>query len=459
MTKRLLVLLFVFALVAAACSSDDSTDSETTTTAAAVEDATTTTAAAATTTSSGDTATETITVRWRTRPDNDQETAVYQSISDELDATFANVTLVYEAGGTETEGYQTALLTQLSAGEAPDVFWIPGADIAAFASKDVILDVRQYADGDAGYSDEDFYPGPMGELTTDPATAQPGGPLWGLPRDVSAFALYLNLDLIAEAGTDDPRELADAGNWNWAAFDKVAADIAALDAEISGYGQNSWWAPNGWWINSAGGGFFNDDRTACALDTPEAVAGVEAFRDFYATGSAFTFGEDSEPVFKAGQMGMFQNGRWATPGAREVGFDWDVVKLPDGPGGPSNWAFWGAYVVNADTENPQAAWDLVRALTSANVQATIAELGANIPSRVSQDAIDAFLTFTPPENTQAFLDGLSENPTTEAPLWTGDWPSFRDEMNIRVGAVVTGDLSLEDYAANICTDLNQYFDN
>ena len=45
-----------------------------------------------------------------------------------------------------------------------------------------------------------------------------------------------------------------------------------------------------------------------------------------------------------------------------------------------------------------------------DVQAQVAELGANIPSRVSQDALDAFLTFTPPENNQAFLDGLTENP-------------------------------------------------
>ena len=125
---------------------------------------------------------------------------------------------------------------------------------------------------------------------------------------------------------------------------------------------------------------------------------------------------------------MFQNGRWATPGIREVDFNWDVVKLPEGPGGPSNWQFWGAYVVNASTENPEAAWDLVAALTSADVQAQVSELGANIPSRVSQDALDAFLTFSPPENNQAFLDGLSEgNPVTEAPLWNGDWPSYRDD--------------------------------
>jgi multiple sugar transport system substrate-binding protein len=157
-------------------------------------------------------------------------------------------------------------------------------------------------------------------------------------------------------------------------------------------------------------------------------------------------------------MGMYMNGRWATPGAREVDFSWDVVKLPEGPGGPANWQFWGAYVVNANTENPEAAWALVTALTSADIQAQVSELGANIPSRVSQDAIDAFLTFSPPENNQAFLDGLSENPATEAPLWNGDWPSYSAAMETAVAAVVTGDQTIEDFQANICTELNQHFD-
>lgn len=458
MTKRLLVLLFVFALIAAACSSDDSSDSDTTTTAAGTEETTTTAAAETTTTAAGDTSGEGVTLRWRTRPDNDQEAAVYQSVSDDLQGQLDNVTLTYEAGGTETEGYQQALLTQLSAGEAPDVFWIPGADIAEFASKGVIYNLAPLTDSE--FSIDEFYAGPMEQLTTDPATGQsdPANYLWGLPRDVSTFALYLNNDLIAEAGAPDPRELAAAGEWDWAAFTEVAEAVAALGDEIAGYGQSSWWGPVGWWLNSAGGGFFNDARDACALDTAESIAGLEAFRDFYATGAGFTYGEDPEPVFKAGNIGMFQNGRWATPGIREVAFDFDVVKLPDGPGGPSNWAFWGAYVVNANTENPEAAWGLVRALTSAPVQAQVAELGANIPSRVSQEALDAFVTFTPPQNNEAFLQGLSENPVTEAPLWNGDWPSYRDEMNTRVNAVVTGDLSIEEYQANICTDLNQYFD-
>ena len=462
MTRRLLVVLFVFALVVAACSSDDSTDEETTTTAAAAAgEETTTTAAAAetTTTSGGDETAGAVTLRWRTRPDNDQEAGVYQSISDSLQNQIGGVTLTYEAGGTETEGYQQALLTQLAAGEAPDVFWIPGADIADFASKGVILNLAPYAAADSNFSADDFYPGPMAQLTTDPSTGQPSSDyLWGLPRDVSTFGLYLNLDLINEAGAADPRELAEAGAWDWAAFTDVATAVNDLGSEVFGYGQSSWWGPVGWWLYSAGGGFFNDAVDACGLDTPESIAGLTAFRDFYATGAGLTYGEDPEPVFKAGNVGMFQNGRWATPGIREVDFNWDVVKLPEGPGGPSNWQFWGAYVVNANTENPEGAWALVAALTSAEIQSQVAELGANIPSRVSQDALDAFLTFSPPENNQAFLDGLSENPVTEAPLWNGDWPSYRDAMNTAVNAVVTGDQTIEDYQANICTELNQYFD-
>ena len=458
---RLLALLLALAMVAAACGDDDdsATDEETTTTtAAAAEETTTTTAAAADDGGDMDDG-DGVTIRWRTRPDNDTEAALYNSVSESLTGTDAvsGATLVYEAGGTETEGYQTALLTQLAAGEAPDVFWIPGANIAEFSQAGVLLNLREFADA-AGHNDADFYPGPMAELTTNPDTGEVDAAnyLWGLPRDVSAFALYLNLDLIAEAGAEDPRELAAAGAWDWEAFERVSTDIAALGGEISAYGQSNWWGPIGYWMNAAGGGFYTEDGLSCNLNSAESIAGLQFVTDYYAQGLGLTFGEDPEPVFKAGNIGMFQNGRWATPGIREVTFNWDVVKLPDGLAGPSNWLFWGAYVVNAETENPEAAWQLVQALTTAEVQGQVAELGANIPSRVSQAALDAFLTFSPPENNQAFLDGLSENPETEAPDWLADWPSYRDGLTTEVQAVISGARSVDDFEANICSELGQY---
>jgi hypothetical protein len=89
-----------------------------------------------------------------------------------------------------------------------------------------------------------------------------------------------------------------------------------------------------------------------------------------------------------------------------------------------NWTFWGAYVVNANTDHPEEAFELLTRLTDGEIQGQIAELGANIPSRTDDpDTIDTFLTFTPPENNQAFIDGLNSS-VPEGPLWEGDWPAF-----------------------------------
>lgn len=140
---------------------------------------------------------ETVTITFRTRPDNDAEAEVYKAVAAKVSEMLGDVTVEYQKGGTETAGYQDTIKTEAAAGTAPDVFWIPGTDTAEFATKGITLDLRRYAAADSSFKDADFYEGPMFHLTFDPATGQTGGPLWGLPRDVSTFALYLNTDLIA----------------------------------------------------------------------------------------------------------------------------------------------------------------------------------------------------------------------------------------------------------------------
>ncbi len=403
-----------------------------------------------------------VTLRWRTRPDNAEEAAVYQSISDELDDQLEGITLTYEPGGSETASYQDVLKTEIGAGTAPDVFWIPGTDVGDFAKRGLILNLADLAAASPDFSVDDFYSGPMDALTFNPANEQHGagsGALWGLPRDVSTFVLYLNNDLLAEAGVDDPRELAANGEWTWEKFLETAQAVRALGSDIYGYGANAWWGPYGTWMNAAGGGFFNDDRTACNLNSAESLAGLKFEQDLYQTYNvAVPYGEDSEPPFRAGKVGMFQNGRWATPGIRNVTFDWDVVELPKGPGGDAgNWQFWGAYAVNANTKHPAEAWRLVQELTQADVQAQISAMGTNIPSRVSQEAIDAFLTFTPPANNQAFINGLQDNAVAEGPLWAGSWPDFVSTMDARVSALMTGQETVEQFGATICDEAGKAF--
>lgn len=396
------------------------------------------------------------TITFRTRPDNDQEAAVYQQVADKVSEMLGDVKVEYQKGGSETSSYQDQLKTEAAAGTAPDVFWIPGTDVADFGTKGIIMDLREYAAADETYSDADFYPGPMFHLTFDPTTGETGKTLWGLPRDVSTFVLYLNNDLIAEAGAEDPRVLAANGEWTWEKFIEVGQAVAALGPDVKGYAASSWWGPYGVWINGAGGGFFNEDRTACALDTPEAIAGLTQLKDLYGLDNfAVKYGEDPEPPFQAGTVAMYQNGRWATPGIRSnASFDWDAVALPDGPAPGGNWLFWGAYAANAATQNPEAAWRVIKALTDPEIQAMVAELGANIPSRVGEQAAADFLTFTPPANNQAYLDGLANNSVAEGPLWAGSWPQFDSVMTPAIQGVINGDLSIEEFQATVCADAN-----
>ena len=131
-------------------------------------------------------------IRWRTRPDNQEEIDVYSQISTDLDSELDGITLTYEPGGSEGANYQDQLRAEIAAGTAPDVFWIPGTDVADFATRGLILNASDLAAG-SEFSVDDFYAGPMFHLTYNPETGASGadsGALWGIPRDVSTCLLY-----------------------------------------------------------------------------------------------------------------------------------------------------------------------------------------------------------------------------------------------------------------------------
>lgn len=194
-------------------------------------------------------------LRWRTRPDNQAEIDVYSAASATIDEAWDGVTLVYEPGGSEGAGYQDVLISEIEAGTAPDVFWIPGTDVARFAKSGLILNLADLAAEDADFNAADFYAGPMGFLQTGIAEGEDA--LWGLPRDVSAFAIYYNADLFDEAGLPYPG----GDDWNWERFAEAANAINDLGDDIVGFGMNAWWANWGYFINSAGSSFFNEDYT------------------------------------------------------------------------------------------------------------------------------------------------------------------------------------------------------
>jgi multiple sugar transport system substrate-binding protein len=409
-----------------------------------------------------------ITLRWRTRPDNQAEIDLYQSISDTIDKEWDGVTLKYEPGGTEGAGYQATLLTEVAAGQAPDVFWIPGSDVATFAKAGAILNLNDLAK-DAKFDVSVFYPQQVKELTYNPDTKNNEGALWGLPRDASSMVLYYNADLFEEAGVDTPDKQIAAGKWDWKAFEDTAKAISQLSSgsnQIYGFGMNSWWANWLLFVNEANGNkfnsYFNEDRSACGLNQPGTTDAMKFMASLYANKYAVPFGTDSEPPFVSGNVGMFMNGRWATPNnLKSLKFKWNAAEVPAAPDGTkSNWLFWGAYVVNAKTQHPKEAFELLTRLTSVEIQSQVTALGANIPSRAGEDAVKAFTDSLKDQkadlNNQAWVDGL-QYAIAEAPLWGANFQNIDSVVGAEVGKVMSGDVKPEDFTKNICDQVNTFF--
>lgn len=397
---------------------------------------------------------ETVTVRWRTRPDNQQEQDVYQAISDELSAQLASQGIKLQYDPAPVTGYLDKLTTEFSAGNAPDIVWIPGASTADYSSLGVISDLMPFVDKDPSFKLTDYYDAPMKELQQD-------GKLWGLPRDISTLVIYYNKDLFEKYGVDDPAELAAKGEWNCENFERVAKELTHEDEKIYGFSMSNWWGPWGWFIYSHGGSMFNDDRTACGLTEPNSIKGLQFMSDLFNKDKVAPppgiEGGVGETEFLSGSIGMFPNGRWMTPGMREnAKFNWGVVEMPN-CGTQSTWLFWGPYVMSAKTKNPDQAWVVMKALTSPEVQGRIAELGTNIPSNMAQSAVDAFLNSKPPEDNQPFIAGASYA-QAEIPLYTGNWGDIvTGQYQPNIDNILYGKVTVEEATKAACEGADPLF--
>ncbi len=398
---------------------------------------------------------EQVTIRWRTRPDNQAEQDVYQQISDELSKQLAaeGITLQYDPA--PVTGYEDKLKAEFSAGNAPDVVWIPGASTADYAQLGVILDLKPLADADKSFNIADYYDAPMKELQND-------GKLWGLPRDVSTMVIYYNRDLFKKYGVDDPADLAAKGQWNWENFERVASALTKAEDKVYGFSMSNWWGPWGYFVYSGGGSLFTPDRKGCGLTEPGSIAGLTFMQKLFVTDKIAPApgieGGIGETDFLAGNVAMFPNGRWMTPTMRQnAKFDWAVVEMPEGPGGKMTWLFWGPYVVNAKTKYPEQAFKVLKALTSPEVQAKVAALGANIPSNKAKAAVDAFLQSTPPADNSPFVKG-TEYAQAEIPLFTGNWGDIvNGQYQPAIDKIFAGLATPEEAAKAACDGSAQFF--
>ena len=269
-----------------------------------------------------------------------------------------------------------------------------------------------------------------------------GGKQYGLPGNFSNVVLIYNKDLFDQAGIDYP-----TSDWTQEDVQAAAEDIRALGDDIYGIYQPVTY--NEFYKVAAqyGGSLLNEDGTQFTINSPENVKAAQMMVDRVLVSNVQPNevqmgGMGDWDLFMSGRLGMIPTGIWAFSSfADGCDFEWDVVVEP-GADQKATAFFSNACVINAESENKEAAatWSTWLCSSDAAAQLRI-DAGWDLPAINDEAALAPYLEQTPPANRQAVFDSLEYlvlPPTIE------DYSLMSDIVGQKLAAAASGSMTVQE---------------
>jgi multiple sugar transport system substrate-binding protein len=307
--------------------------------------------------------------------------------------------------------YWTKLKTSLAGKGGPDVFWMNGPNIYAYASSGLVKDLQPLIDKDS--MDTSVYTPALVDLYTYK------GNLFGIPYFLDSIGLYYNKEIFDKAGVSYPDD-----TWTWDTVSENAPKLTDKDNGIYGFIANTA-NQTGYYnfIHQAGGNIINPDKSKSGFNTPETLSAFEWMDSFMKNGDSPTQQQqlETEPLqlFGSGKAAMFTALSVNGPQLNEMlGDKLAVAPLPAGKQKASivhglSWS------INNNTKNEQEAWDLVKVLTSKEGNMKLANSGFSIPAYKGTE--DGWLKSIPSLNLQVFVDALEYGVPYPVSEKTAEW--------------------------------------
>ncbi len=333
---------------------------------------------------------------------NPGEVANLRTFTDEFNASQDAVRAQYSP--TPWDGYHDRLLTQLTAGTAPDVFYVIEDQVAIPVENGVVADLTERLSSEASRSRPEQF---AGDLWGPARTAD--GRIFGVPVDCNPLVIWFNKTVLEDAGiTEMPTAAYEAGNWTWQTFQSMLD--AVQEAGQQGFVHDDSWLTRYSWITNNGGAIYADGRFV-ANEDPKSVEAIQWLADNIAAekitfGGNLPEGQGSDALFMGNRLAFTALGRWGLPLFREnENLAYDVVPFPTNTGNrmePSGIAV-AYWMMNAASSDPDAAFTFYTHFVSPEgQQARLAEGGNAVPS--IEGAEEVVLADTLPVHRQFFLD-------------------------------------------------------
>jgi len=342
--------------------------------------------------------------------------------------------------------YNKGLTTLLAAGNAGDVFYLPGETLDGFVATGKVLPLN-------GLVSSTPFIGSLNQTFTRK------GKLYAVAKDFNTLSVVYNKDLFDEAGVAYPN-----AQDTWSTFAKKLTDVKSkLGSDYSGLCLPPSFDRFGAFAYAAGWTQF-DAKGRTNLADPRFVS---AFN--YYTGLARNkVGVQPSELSKDWGGGCFQTGKVAV--AIEGGWIVNFLKdnapnlkygtalLPraDATGKRGNFLYTVGWAINAGTRNRAAAVKVLNALTSAQAQEYVLSQGLAIPSRSALSSSAYFKrTDAGALNSKVIFDGSTDGNVrgfTFGPQGS-DWSK---PINDALAAVLSGQKSAADALRKAQSDMNAF---
>ncbi|GAC1551585.1 MAG: hypothetical protein NVS2B7_27510 [Herpetosiphon sp.] len=309
------------------------------------------------------------------------ERTMYQTFVDSFQKANPDISVKvsFEAWGD----YYTKLPTILAGGAIPDVIHQHMSVVQDYAGKNTLTDLNSYMQRD-NVKKEDYI-GALFDAFSD------GGKTFVLPKDSAAWGVYYNKDMFDAAGVPYPKD-----DWTLKDFQHISQELtrdengnpsgsAKFDpTKIKQWGFN-YMEPTPTASENArgfvlanGSDWYNTDYSQTLVTDPKVLEVLKMFADMrcqqHSVPAASQAQAQGDP-FRSGLTAMTVGFHQVDFFCREekVKFKYDVTYLPGGPGGQYVVVGASGWAIPAQSKHKEAAWKLVKYLTSKEVQTTIGQ--------------------------------------------------------------------------------------
>lgn len=349
--------------------------------------------------------------------------------------------------------YYTKLDASLAAGEGPDVMW-QSSRAPDYVNGGALQSLDEYIERD-GLKLDELYPEKFIDLYKFDDQQ------YGIPKDQDTWTFVYNAAVFEKLGVTD----VPTADWTWDDMVRIAEEVKSKqtsDVDYPLFYDRTFNNGIASLIHQLGGTVIDDgEATVASPEGKEALEMVKQLQDdglIPVVANAADYSSVNSLISGTLAMSVIPSWNLSLLTRSDAPDDtFHVVPLPSVNGSVASDTNSLSYVMNVNSSEKDAAWELIKFLTSDKGAILHAEGGAGVPANVSEEAQDAFV------ETNDKLVGLKEAVAASQKdnylRTSSEFPKFRPSIteieSTVIGPFFAGTLSVDDATAKIDEIINK----